>query len=368
MAELHAWTVSAGGNNGAAPNGAPEGQTAGSVNDSIREGMAVLARFDRDNDGSLTTGGTTTAYTLTLNSQHAAWYTGLRFRAKINATCGATPTINPTGSAALGAKSLYFSDGTQVTTGGLLIGGFYDFAYDGTNVQVIGVATPVPAATTSVAGKVELATQAEVNTGTDTVRAMTPDTLTGWTPAVGTVTAVAADKVLLADASASGVLKQALISDFLGREVQSVRTNLLTTLAAQGGTGGTPAVATGLTVTITPSTGNDVRIRGFINVSTAVNGCNVGIIIKRDSTSLIPGAAASNRLRVHAMSACEADATACIPFDVLDVAPGTSAFVYTVEVVVNQNQTWNVNRTQTDTDSSLFFRSASVIEAIEIKR
>lgn len=35
----------------------------------------------------------------------------------------------------------------------------------------------VPSATTTVAGKLELATQAEVNTGTDSVRAVTPETL-----------------------------------------------------------------------------------------------------------------------------------------------------------------------------------------------
>ncbi|MCY3678754.1 MAG: hypothetical protein OXH66_14395 [Gemmatimonadetes bacterium] len=40
-------------------------------------------------------------------------------------------------------------------------------------------ADPTPDASTSVKGKVELATQTEVNTGTDTARAVTPETLAG---------------------------------------------------------------------------------------------------------------------------------------------------------------------------------------------
>lgn len=45
--------------------------------------------------------------------------------------------------------------------------------------QVSGGA--VPAASTTVAGKVELATDAETNTGTDTTRAITPSNLEAWT-------------------------------------------------------------------------------------------------------------------------------------------------------------------------------------------
>lgn len=138
MAELHGWNVSAASNNSAAPNGWATGTMVPSeVEPTGREMMAVMARYDKDNDGSLTTGGTSTAFTVTLNSQHSAWFTGLRFRAKMNATSGATPTINPTGSTALGAKSIYTPSGAAVATGALLSGGVYDFVYDGTNVQVL---------------------------------------------------------------------------------------------------------------------------------------------------------------------------------------------------------------------------------------
>lgn len=115
----------------------PENQAPSTVNNGARALEGMIARADRDNDGSLTTGGTSTAYTVTLNSQHSAWFTGLKFRAKLDQTCGATPTINPTGSAALGAKSLYTTAGAAVASGALIGGGMYDFVYDGTNVQVV---------------------------------------------------------------------------------------------------------------------------------------------------------------------------------------------------------------------------------------
>jgi hypothetical protein len=188
-----------------------------SVNNAARALEGMIARWHKDNNGSLATGGTSTAITVTLNqSSIAAWYDGLTFAARITTTCGATPTINPTGSGALGAKSLYWAGtGTQLAANDLTTTAVATFMYEATSDKVyVFAAPPAPAAASeTVAGTVELATQAEVNTGTDTARAITPAGLTGWTPSVGTVTALTSDKVLLADASASGVLKQALVSD-----------------------------------------------------------------------------------------------------------------------------------------------------------
>ncbi|MCW5615888.1 MAG: hypothetical protein KIT32_12275 [Rhodocyclaceae bacterium] len=133
MAEVHSLSTTDASNTARFP----ENQAPSTVNNGARALEGMLARFDRDNDGSLTTAGTSTAYTVTLNSQHSAWFTGLRFRAKLDQTCGATPTINPTGSAALGAKSLYTTAGAAVASGALIGGGVYDFVYDGTNVQVV---------------------------------------------------------------------------------------------------------------------------------------------------------------------------------------------------------------------------------------
>lgn len=70
------------------------------------------------------------------------------------------------------------------------------------------------AATEAAAGLAEIATQAETNAGTDDARIVTALKLKSWTPGPATVTlAPATDKVLIADASDSGKLKLAAISD-----------------------------------------------------------------------------------------------------------------------------------------------------------
>lgn len=51
---------------------------------------------------------------------------------------------------------------------------------DTDDLLFVSFGSDTPAATTTVAGKVELATQAEVDTGTDADRAVTPATLAGW--------------------------------------------------------------------------------------------------------------------------------------------------------------------------------------------
>jgi microcystin-dependent protein len=67
--------------------------------------------------------------------------------------------------------------------------------HDGTEIDAGAVLGSVPSATTSVQGIVELATDAEAITGTDTVRAVTPHALAAAVPAA---TATAQGKVELA--------------------------------------------------------------------------------------------------------------------------------------------------------------------------
>lgn len=140
MGELNDYSGTAASNNAAAPGGWPEGMLAGSLNNSDREFAARLKRWYLDNNGSLATGGTSTAITVTLNAQHSAWFDGLSIWSRVTTTCGATPTLNPTGSGALGAKSLYWPDGTQLAANDIVAGGVYGFYYELTSdkVYVIG--------------------------------------------------------------------------------------------------------------------------------------------------------------------------------------------------------------------------------------
>lgn len=121
-----------------------EGMARATVNNSARALEGILARWHKDNNGSLATGGTSTAITVTLNqSSIAAWYDGLTFAARITTTCGATPTINPTGSGALGAKSLYWAgSGVQLAANDLTSTAVAWFMYEATSDKVYVYGAP----------------------------------------------------------------------------------------------------------------------------------------------------------------------------------------------------------------------------------
>src|SRR5690349_16306451 len=103
---LHTWSQTAATNNiiDSSINFA-EGQSHSSVNDSARALMAVVAKHRDDTNGTLTTGGTATAFTLATNTVFTtlALMNGQRLRVKFNQTSGAAPTLNVD---SLGAKAL----------------------------------------------------------------------------------------------------------------------------------------------------------------------------------------------------------------------------------------------------------------------
>lgn len=101
MSNVSEWSTTAGSNNSAPPDGAPENMLPGKVNDCMREMMAALAKWFQDSNGSLTSAGGTTAYTLTTNSVHAALSDIPLLVFKVNATNTGTVTLNVDG---LGAK------------------------------------------------------------------------------------------------------------------------------------------------------------------------------------------------------------------------------------------------------------------------
>ncbi len=81
--------------------------------------------------GSVTTGGTTTAYTLTNSPVIAAYSTGQRISLRINATNTGAATINVDG---LGARSIFSRlTGAAVAAGDLRLNEFIFMTYDGTN-------------------------------------------------------------------------------------------------------------------------------------------------------------------------------------------------------------------------------------------
>lgn len=134
---FHNWSATASSNSTAdsAINWA-EGQSPSSVNDSARAMMAVLAKWLADNSGTLTTGGTSTAYTLTTNTVFTtlALLSGQALTVKFNATNGAAATLNVDG---LGAKALETAVGTALPAGQILADSIHRVTYDNANSAFI---------------------------------------------------------------------------------------------------------------------------------------------------------------------------------------------------------------------------------------
>lgn len=141
-----------------------------------------LAQFVDDLGAVNTVAGTGDAVTVTLASGITAYATGqfFRFIAGAANTGAATMNVN-----SIGAKAIRkISGGTDValSAGDIAAGETYLVRYSATANAAAGAwiivgAASVAAATTSAAGIVELATNAETLAGTDTSRAVTPSTL-----------------------------------------------------------------------------------------------------------------------------------------------------------------------------------------------
>lgn len=99
--EINNWSTSAGSNNFAPPDGAPESTTKLSqLNNIIREIMAVIARWSKDtNAGALITGGTPSAFTVTMNRSLPAYYDGFTVRFRNHLSNQANPTLSVNGLA-----------------------------------------------------------------------------------------------------------------------------------------------------------------------------------------------------------------------------------------------------------------------------
>lgn len=111
MSDVLDWSNTAGGNTSTPPDGSPEGQAPSTVNDSIREIMAALKRFQEDIGGEFhITGGSGDDYTVTLSQDITAYTVGQRFAFEVDRANGGAVTLNING---VGAKDL-----TKVTGAG----------------------------------------------------------------------------------------------------------------------------------------------------------------------------------------------------------------------------------------------------------
>lgn len=220
--EIYGFDPVAANNDDAPPNGFPENMAYGEVNDAARELMASIARWRSTAFATtLTTAGTQPAYTLT--TPHA--FTGFTGGEMVSLTAHATST----GAITLAvdgqpAGAVVDHTGTQIGAGGFQANGRYVLIRRGTGWQLISGA--VQAASETAAGVVELATNAEALTGTDTARALTAANLkhvtdnrqANFSGLYGTVTCALNADIYAAATGAKVITAQKLeeAMDFLG--------------------------------------------------------------------------------------------------------------------------------------------------------
>ena len=119
-----------------------------------------------------TTAGTSSAYTLIADPVISAYANTQTFFLDFHTASAAGPTIAINGLTALNIHKPDGAGGTIALEANDVLVGTYEARNNGTNVIILN--PELPSASETVAGLIELATAAEIATGTDTGRAVTP--------------------------------------------------------------------------------------------------------------------------------------------------------------------------------------------------
>lgn len=129
----------------------PEGMAPSQVNNAARALEGILARWFKDQNGSLDTGGSADTYTLAANQTLSAYYEGLKLTFEVTATNTGPSTLNVD---SLGAKTIMKYGGVELEANDIGAGEMVTVVYDGTNFQLV---TPVsPLASTATSGNIPL--------------------------------------------------------------------------------------------------------------------------------------------------------------------------------------------------------------------
>lgn len=135
MGQIYDLDVSAGGNNAAPPHGAPENMEYSDVNDTLRELMALLARWAAAGFSGILTSGSSTAYTLASGQSLTEYADGQHFTFLAHATSTGDATLNVD---TLGNVALRDSRGNQLGEGDVQQNGIYFVSKQGSSFRVVG--------------------------------------------------------------------------------------------------------------------------------------------------------------------------------------------------------------------------------------
>jgi hypothetical protein len=216
----------------------PAGSAApNTIDNNIREIKGAVTREWNHRSYTVTAGGTADAKTLTYSVAPDAYRNGQRYAFIANTTNTGACTLNVNSLGAKAIKRVVAGTLTALAASEMVAGMRVEVAYSAADDSFTWVNFgTVQAASATVAGLVELATDAETQTGTATDRAVTPANLTAKEATAANFRANTADRILTTD------------------QVWSAAATVGLTWSA----GGTTAVdlSAGLNFTVTTATGN----------------------------------------------------------------------------------------------------------------
>lgn len=184
------------------------------------------------------------------------------------------------------------------------------------------------------------------------------------------VTAEAGDEVLIADVSDSNNIKKVTAQSIANLAPSTTGTIVQVVSAAKtsvfSSSSTTMVDITGLTASITPSSAtNTILITAHVSVGSDSNAVSLKLV--RDSTDICVGDTASNRDRVTVgVNVGNAAGFTTCGITFLDSPATTSAVAYRIQGQANNTDTWFINSSVTDSDTTNFSRGTSTITLMEI--
>ncbi len=169
-----------------------EGMAPSAVNDSARSMMASVARFRDDNNGTIVTSGTTSAYTAVTSQIETALTAGFTVSVQFHATNDTAATLAVDG---LAAKPMQTQAGSNVRVGQFPAGSIQRFTYSttGTGQWIVDGFNALPTVTSASSSGTVFTT----GSFTDSVVSASLGTTGTWfvTASVGAITAVGSGSV-----------------------------------------------------------------------------------------------------------------------------------------------------------------------------
>ena len=266
----------------------PEGMAPGDVNDAARALEGILARWEKDINGTLDSGGSSSAYTLTPNRTVSAYSDGQLFVFEANHTNSGAATLNVS---SLGAKDIRKNGADALVAGNIKSGQKIIVVFDGPSDLFQLVSSAGDLKSSNNLADVASTAQAYANLVTSTVNTRGDMMAISSTSVPGRIAVGSANTVLKSDGTdpSFGAL---VVADLPNGTITQIAT--ATTSAVNTGTTLMPAddtipqITEGdeyITVTITPASATSTLIiQGVIFLANS-SANDIAVALFQDSTA-----------------------------------------------------------------------------------